>query len=140
MEIVGISYRQLDYWDRSGFIGPSIQQAKGRGRIRIYSEEDLLALKIARRMKQERISLRRMRRALSYLKRALSSSPRPLAGVTFFTDGRKIFHLTADPEVMVDVTSRGQLVFSFALQAFLEKRKVSPSRRASKREPVSAAR
>lgn len=139
VRIVGITYRQLDYWDRSGFIRPSIQPTRGRGKARIYSEEDLVALRIAKRMKQERLSLAKMRRALSYLKRALSSSQRSLAAATFLTDGKKVFHLTANPGVVVDVTSRGQLVFAFALHNFLRGGRASSSRSMHKREPVSVS-
>ncbi len=140
VDIVRITYRQLDHWDRSGFIRPSVQRAKGRGRRRMYSEEDLITLKIAKRMKQERISLAKMRRAFSYLKDALPVHPRPLAAVTFLTDGKKIFHLTADPRILVDVTRRGQLVFSFALQGFAPKEKVPASRGARKSELLGVAR
>ena len=46
-ELVGITYRQLDYWARTGLLTPSITQAKGSGTQRRYSMRDLVELKIA---------------------------------------------------------------------------------------------
>jgi hypothetical protein len=45
-KIVGITYRQLDYWDRIGGAGPTISGAYGSGSRRRYAAEDLVELGI----------------------------------------------------------------------------------------------
>ena len=45
-QIAGITYRQLDYWARTGLVKPSIRGAKGSGSQRLYSFKDILTLKI----------------------------------------------------------------------------------------------
>jgi DNA-binding transcriptional MerR regulator len=42
--IVGISYRQLDYWARTDLVRPSLSDAHGSGSRRMYSYRDLLEL------------------------------------------------------------------------------------------------
>lgn len=49
-EIVGITYRQLDYWARTGLLVPSITAAKGSGTQRRYSYRDLLELKVIKQL------------------------------------------------------------------------------------------
>jgi DNA-binding transcriptional MerR regulator len=66
--IVGITYRQLDYWARTELLRPSICDAKGSGTQRRYSYRDLLELKVIKRLLDADISLQSARRALDVLR------------------------------------------------------------------------
>ena len=56
-EIVGISYRQLDYWARTDLVRPSLADASGSGTRRAYSYRDLLELKIIKNLLDAGIKL-----------------------------------------------------------------------------------
>src|SRR5438552_12817660 len=64
--IVGISYRQLDYWARTELVTPSIRDAKGSGTQRLYSFQDLVALRVIKRLLDAGVSLQRVRKAVEY--------------------------------------------------------------------------
>ena len=49
-KIVGISYRQLDYWARTGLLTPSVREAGGSGTQRLYSFQDLVQLKVIKKL------------------------------------------------------------------------------------------
>ena len=49
-KVVGISYRQLDYWARTELLRPSLQEASGSGSQRMYSFTDLVQLKVIKRL------------------------------------------------------------------------------------------
>ncbi|HVM01638.1 MAG TPA: MerR family transcriptional regulator [Acidimicrobiales bacterium] len=68
-KIVGITYRQLDYWARTDLLRPSISEARGSGTQRIYSYRDLLELKVIKRLLDAGVSLHSARRALEVLRR-----------------------------------------------------------------------
>ncbi len=67
-KIVGITYRQLDYWARTDLLRPSINEAKGSGTQRIYSYRDLLELKVIKRLLDAGVSLQSARRAIEVLR------------------------------------------------------------------------
>jgi DNA-binding transcriptional MerR regulator len=113
--IIEISYRQLDYWDRSKFISPSIRQAEGSGIDRIYSFTDLVCLKTAKRLMNEGLSLQKIRKSLEYLKTNLSKIENPLAELVLLSDGKDIFALTNDPQVILSTLNQGQLVWKMAV-------------------------
>ncbi|MGE4094785.1 MAG: MerR family transcriptional regulator [Candidatus Binatia bacterium] len=113
--ITGLSYRQLDYWDRTHLIKPSLQEAKGTGSSRLYAFIDLVQLRVARMLREKGISLQKIRKCLTHLKKHAPEVEKPLAKLRFLTDGETIFELTKDPKVMVDTLQKGQLIFSFAL-------------------------
>lgn len=66
--IVGISYRQLDYWARTDLIRPSLADAKGSGSRRRYSYRDLLELKLVKTLLDAGITLESIREAFTYLR------------------------------------------------------------------------
>ncbi len=68
--IVGITYRQLDYWARTDLLRPSISDARGSGTQRCYSYGDLLELKVIKRLLDAGLSLRSARRAIEVLRGA----------------------------------------------------------------------
>lgn len=107
----GISYRQLDYWARTGLVTPSVRAAGGSGTQRLYSFGDVVHLRIVKRLLDAGVSLQQIRRAVDYLKGELR---KPLAEVTLISDGRSIFACTSPGEV-IDLLARGQGVFGIAV-------------------------
>ena len=67
--IVGVSLRQIQYWDERGFVRPSVKPAQGRGTKRLYSFHDLVCLKVVKDLATHGISLQKIRRCLQPLKR-----------------------------------------------------------------------
>ena len=111
--LVGISYRQLDYWARTDLIKPSVQDARGSGSQRLYFFPDVVQLKVIKRLLDAGMSLKRIRQAVEILRQQLRSE-RPLADVTLLSDGSTIYAATSADEV-VDVFRRGQGVFGIAV-------------------------
>ena len=108
--IVGISYRQLDYWARTGLVRPSIQDARGSGTQRLYSFQDLATLKIIKKLLDTGVSLQQVRKAIGTL-RDLKEPP---LGTTLVSDGSRIYAVES-PEAVVDLLARGQGVFAVAV-------------------------
>jgi DNA-binding transcriptional MerR regulator len=108
--IVGISYRQLDYWARTGLVRPSIQDAQGSGTQRLYSFQDLALLKLVKRMLDSGVSLQQIRKAMGTLK-ALKE---PAIGTTLVADGHRIYSVES-PDAVVDLLAKGQGVFAIAV-------------------------
>lgn len=111
--LVGITYRQLDYWARTGLITPSVQTAQGSGTQRRYSFTDIVQLKVVKRLLDAGMSLNKIRSAMTILREQLASN-NPLNDVTLLSDGATIFAAHSADEV-VDVFQRGQGVFGIAV-------------------------
>ena len=111
--LVGISYRQLDYWARTGLITPSIQEASGSGSQRLYSFSDVVQLKVVKRLLDAGMSLKKIRKAMEILSVELTSES-PLTDVTLLSDGITIYAAHSASEV-VDVFKGGQGVFGIAV-------------------------
>lgn len=71
--IVGISYRQLDYWARTGLVRPSLADARGSGTHRRYSYRDLVRLKVIKSLLDAGVKLQTARRAIEYLREDTAS-------------------------------------------------------------------
>ena len=112
-KLVGITYRQLDYWARTKLIVPSLQQATGSGSQRLYSFTDVVQLKVIKRLLDAGMSLKKIRSAVDILREQLDSD-QPLADVTLLSDGRTIYAAHSEQEV-VDVFRGGQGVFGIAI-------------------------
>ncbi|ONM49929.1 MerR family transcriptional regulator [Nocardia donostiensis] len=110
-QVAGITYRQLDYWARTGLVVPSIRSAAGSGSQRLYSFKDILVLKIVKRLLDVGISLQNIRIAVDHLR---SRGVQDLAGVTLFSDGTSVYECTS-PEEVVDLLQGGQGVFGIAV-------------------------
>lgn len=121
--ITGLSIRQIDYWDRTHFIKPSVREATGYGSARIYSFEDLIQLKVAKSLLDNGISLQRIRKSVWYLRKTMPSVERPLSDLKFLTDGETIFVLTKDSKVIIDTLKNGQVVFSVQLGKIIDELK-----------------
>jgi predicted RNase H-like HicB family nuclease len=119
-KITGLSIRQIDYWDRTHFIKPSVSEASGYGSVRLYSFNDLIQLKVAKTLMDKGVSLQKIRKALNYLKKNMPEIKKPLSELRFLTDGETIFVLTKDNKVIIDTLKSGQLVFSLALGEIVE--------------------
>ncbi|MEV0293544.1 MerR family transcriptional regulator [Nocardia sp. NPDC050710] len=110
-QVAGITYRQLDYWARTGLVVPSIRSAAGSGSQRLYSFKDILVLKIVKRLLDAGISLQNIRIAVDHLR---SRGVQDLAGITLFSDGTSVYECTS-PEEVVDLLQGGQGVFGIAV-------------------------
>lgn len=114
LRVVGISYNQLRYWAKIGFIKPSIKSAK-KGSRRLYSFGDLIRLNTAKSLLDSGISLQKIRKSVDYLKKHEPEIKEPLSELKFLTNGKSVFTLTRDPEKVIDVLNRSQLVWSVAI-------------------------
>ena len=107
----GISYRQLDYWARTGLLEPSVRPARGSGSQRLYGFRDILVLKVVKRLLDTGISLQQIRAAVEHLRERGSTD---LAQVTLMIDGVSVYECTS-PDEVVDLLAGGQGVFGIAL-------------------------
>ena len=107
----GITYRQLDYWARTGLVEPSVRAARGSGSQRLYSFRDILVLKVVKRLLDTGISLQQIRAAVQHLR---DRGTDDLAQVTLMSDGVSVYECTSADEV-VDLLQGGQGVFGIAL-------------------------
>ncbi len=112
--IVGITYRQLDYWARTGFMVPSLQRARGSGSQRLYSFADLVQLKVVKRLIDAGMDVKRIRRAFSELSRQDKSWNWEDGRITLVSDGASIYALKS-PEEIIDIFKRGQAVMGVVL-------------------------
>jgi predicted RNase H-like HicB family nuclease len=119
-KITGLSFRQIDYWDSTHFIKPSVSEATGYGSVRLYSFNDLIQLRVAKTLMDKGISLQKIRKAITYLKKNMSEIEKPLSELRFLTDGETIFVLTKDKKEIIDTLKSGQLVFAIALGEIVE--------------------
>src|SRR5438874_10918026 len=83
----GITYRQLDYWARTGLVVPSVRGASGSGSQRLYSFKDVLVLKVVKRLLDAGVSLQNIRLAVDHLR---ARGIRDLAGITMLSDGTTV--------------------------------------------------
>jgi len=105
--IVGITYRQLDYWARTGLLHPSINEAKGSGSQRVYSYTDLVQLKVIKRLLDAGVSLQAARKAIECLR----SSGDELASANLVIDGKRSV-LAHSGEEVIDLLKGGQTVLN----------------------------
>jgi DNA-binding transcriptional MerR regulator len=107
----GITYRQLDYWARTGLVEPSVRAAHGSGSQRLYGFRDILVLKVVKRLLDTGISLQQIRAAVQHLR---DRGTDDLAQVTLMSDGVSVYECTS-PDEVVDLLAGGQGVFGIAL-------------------------
>ncbi len=107
----GITYRQLDYWARTGLVEPSVRGATGSGTQRLYSFRDILLLKVIKRLLDTGISLQQIRTAVQHLRERGTDD---LTRVTLMSDGATVYECTSNEEV-IDLLQGGQGVFGIAI-------------------------
>ena len=136
-KVVGISYRQLDYWARTGLVTPSVQPAAGSGSQRLYSFEDLVDLKLIKNLLDAGVSLQRVREAIEYL----HSAGHALKGLTIASDGHSVYACKS-PQEVYDLLRKGQGVFGIAIDPVMEELEgsVSELRRKEAAEPAPVER
>ncbi len=109
--VAGITYRQLDYWARTGLVEPSIRPATGSGTHRLYSFRDILVLKVVKRLLDTGVSLQQIRSAVTHLR---ERGVDDLAQITLMSDGASVYECTS-PDEVVDLVQGGQGVFGIAV-------------------------
>ena len=107
----GITYRQLDYWARTGLVTPSVRGASGSGTQRLYGFRDILILRIVKRLIDTGVSLPNIRAAVDHLS---DRSGDDLASMTIMSDGASIYECRSADEV-IDLVRGGQGVFGIAV-------------------------
>jgi len=107
----GISYRQLDYWARTGLVEPGVRSAGGSGTHRLYGFRDVLVLKVVKRLLDTGVSLQQIRTAVGQLRDREVSD---LARITLMSDGASVYECTTADEV-IELVQGGQGVFGIAL-------------------------
>jgi len=107
----GISYRQLDYWARTGLVEPTVRGASGSGSSRLYGFKDILVLKIVKRLLDTGVSLQNIRSAVTHLR---ERGVEDLARITLMSDGASIYECTSSEEIF-DLLQGGQGVFGIAI-------------------------
>jgi len=109
--VAGITYRQLDYWARTGLVVPSVRDASGSGTQRLYSFRDIVVLKVVKRLLDAGVSLPNIRKAIETLRRWGEDD---LATMTLISDGTTVYECRSAEEI-VDLLQGGQGVFGIAI-------------------------
>jgi len=104
VRIVGVTYRQLDYWARTDLVTPSVQDAHGSGSQRLYGFRDLVLLRSIKDLLETGVSLQKVRVALDFLREHLQEAPE---GMTLVSDGVSIYACKSDTEI-IDALKQGQ--------------------------------
>ncbi|MGV9340689.1 MerR family transcriptional regulator [Streptomyces sp. NPDC003688] len=107
----GITYRQLDYWARTGLVEPSVRPAHGSGTQRLYSFRDVVVLKIVKRFLDTGVSLQNIRSAVQHLR---DRGFRDLERMTLMSDGATVYECTSPDEVHA-LLQGGQGIFGIAV-------------------------
>jgi DNA-binding transcriptional MerR regulator len=105
--IVGITYRQLDYWTRTGLVKPSLTDASGSGTRREYSYRDLLELRVIKNLLDAGIKLEAVREVFSYLREHVTSD---IASAHIVISGTNV--VLCDGDELIDVLKKGQGVLN----------------------------
>jgi DNA-binding transcriptional MerR regulator len=109
----GITYRQLDYWARTGLVEPSVRPAYGSGTQRLYGSRDIVVLKIVKRLLDTGVSLQSIRTAVRHLR--VSETPR-LKQMTLICDGATVYECVS-PDEVVELLQAGQGIFGISVGA-----------------------
>ncbi|WP_443050536.1 MerR family transcriptional regulator [Streptomyces sp. NBC_00286] len=107
----GITYRQLDYWARTGLVEPSVRPAYGSGTQRLYSFRDVVVLKIVKRFLDTGVSLQNIRTAVQHLR---ERGFRDLERMTLMSDGATVYECSSPDEVHA-LLQGGQGIFGIAV-------------------------
>ena len=111
--ITGISYRQLDHWTTTKLIDASVRNIKGSGFHRIYSFNDIILVKLVKKLRSAGVSLQKIRIALKNVNEILGKNSN-ISDVSIFSDGSSIYVLS-DNDQMIDLLKKGQAVFGISL-------------------------
>ena len=109
--MVGATYNQLVYWDKTGLVSPSLRAASGRGSRRLYSVEDIFELKILMKLLDSSLPLQRIRSSFRFIR----GQSKALSSLVVLTDGKTVYFYE-DYDVLVDTLKKGQTVLRIAVQ------------------------
>jgi DNA-binding transcriptional MerR regulator len=112
VRVTGVSFRNIDYWARTKFIVPSIAEAEGTGTERKYSFSDLLALRVARELREAGISTQSLRRVVEFL-RTRKGLTNPLAECRLIVTGADVQVATSREKTMSALLKPGRTSFAF---------------------------
>lgn len=120
--LTGLTYRQIDYWTRTGIVVP-FKPGSGKGSRREYSFKDLVQLRVAKRLRADGISIQKLRKSLSWLRKNFPQVGAPLYTLRFLTDGETLFVMDPDKNRnrIIDTLKSGQTVFAVALGEIIER-------------------
>ncbi|MFD4031237.1 MerR family transcriptional regulator [Streptomyces sp. NPDC058637] len=107
----GITYRQLDYWARTGLVEPSVRPAYGSGTQRLYSFRDVVLLKIVKRFLDTGVALQNIRTTVQHLR---ARGFTDLERMTLMSDGATVYECSS-PDEVVKLLQGGQGVFGIAV-------------------------
>jgi len=111
-QITGVPYRNIDHWARTKFIVPSISEARGTGTERKYAFDDLVALRVARELREAGISTQALRRVVDFLRRK-KGLQNPLAESRLLVVGSDVKLVSGCEEVVSLLEKPGQAAFAF---------------------------
>ena len=103
-EVVGITYRQLDYWARTGLVVPSLAEAAGSGSRRRYSYADLVRLKVIKRLLDNGIKLEKVRAIFDYIRSELQED---ISSAGLVIDGASAA-IVRGQDGLIDALQKGQ--------------------------------
>lgn len=106
-KVVGITYRQLDYWARTDLIRPSLSDASGSGSRRRYSYADLLELRVIKTLLDAGIKLESVREVFDYLRTHVATD---ISSAHLVINGNSV--VLCDGDELIDVLNRGQGVLN----------------------------
>ncbi len=109
--MVGATYHQLVYWDKTGLVSPSLRPASGKGSHRLYSIEDIIELKILVKLLASSLPLQRIRSSFRFIR----SQSKNLSSFIILTDGKTVYFYENE-NVLVDTLKQGQTVLRIAVQ------------------------
>lgn len=109
--VVGATYNQLVYWDKTGLVRPSLRAKSGKGSRRLYSVEDIFELKILMKLLDSSLPLQRIRSSFHFIR----GQSRTLSSLVVLTDGKTIYFYE-DYGILVDTLKEGQTVLRIAVQ------------------------
>ena len=112
--LTGLTPRQLDHWDRLGFLRPSLSRAAGSGSTRRYSYADVVRLRVAARLRASGVGLARLRRCAEALSRLDPEGSGDLGRARLLVAGSRVLWARSDRE-LIDLVEEGQLVLVFSL-------------------------
>jgi DNA-binding transcriptional MerR regulator len=106
-DIVGITYRQLDYWARTDLVRPSLGDATGSGSRRHYGYRNLLELRMVKSLLDAGIRLESVREVFRYLRENIDTD---LTSAHLVINGSSVVMCQGDE--LIDVVRRGQGVLN----------------------------
>ena len=106
-KVTGVDKMTINFWARTGFVPPSIQDSAGKGTFRRWSFEDIVAIRVAKQLRDQGLSLQKLRRVADFLK-GMAGIKQPLASAWLIVQGEDVF-LTDGEGVMSLLEQPGQM-------------------------------